>query len=220
MSIIIKRYNKETKKYDEKEYHTVAERLLTFHKENKNASVITKLLSQEDGVILFRAKITPEVDKPHRYFTGHASEKIGANFINQTSALENAETSAIGRALASAGYIGTEFASADEVANTMVDQGAKAKVKDKVEIPEIPTEQASGEHKDNKPTSTVPKSKEEEIRAKFEDMRKKIGDEDFKYILKSEGYDSYGRIKTVNEAERILNKMASVAMGGEKSSSE
>jgi hypothetical protein len=48
--------------------------------------------------------------------TGHAEEKRNASFINRTSALENAETSAIGRALASAGFIGSEFASADEVA--------------------------------------------------------------------------------------------------------
>jgi AmiR/NasT family two-component response regulator len=39
--------------------------------------------------------------------------------VNATSALENAETSAIGRALASLGLGGTEFASADEVARAL-----------------------------------------------------------------------------------------------------
>ena len=43
--------------------------------------------------------------------------------INKTSFVECAETSAIGRALASAGYMGTEFASADEVATAIQNQG-------------------------------------------------------------------------------------------------
>ena len=47
--------------------------------------------------------------------TGHGEEFRGTSQINKTSALENAETSAIGRALASLGYGGTEFASANEV---------------------------------------------------------------------------------------------------------
>ena len=41
---------------------------------------------------------------------------------SRTSALENAETSAIGRALAALGLAGTEYASADEVANAITQQ--------------------------------------------------------------------------------------------------
>ena len=51
--------------------------------------------------------------------TGHAEEYRDSSKINKTSALENAETSAIGRALASFGLGGTEFASADEVARAI-----------------------------------------------------------------------------------------------------
>ena len=49
-------------------------------------------------------------------FTGHAQEIIGDGYINKTSALENAETSAVGRACAMAGIgvIGS-IASADEI---------------------------------------------------------------------------------------------------------
>ncbi len=42
--------------------------------------------------------------------------------MKRTSALENAETSAIGRALAACGFAGTEYASADEVANAISQQ--------------------------------------------------------------------------------------------------
>lgn len=48
--------------------------------------------------------------------TGHACEEIGASDINATSALENAETSAVGRACAFRGIgLLTAIASADEV---------------------------------------------------------------------------------------------------------
>src|SRR5688572_31386677 len=54
--------------------------------------------------------------------TGHSEEYRHTSKINETSALENAETSAIGRALAAFGLGGTEFASADEVANAIQQQ--------------------------------------------------------------------------------------------------
>jgi hypothetical protein len=54
--------------------------------------------------------------------TGIAEEKRGSSQINRTSALENCETSAIGRALAAAGYGGSEYASANEVENAIQQQ--------------------------------------------------------------------------------------------------
>jgi hypothetical protein len=57
-----------------------------------------------------------------RSFTGHAFERADASRINATSYLEVCETSAIGRALAAASYGGSEFASADEVANAITEQ--------------------------------------------------------------------------------------------------
>jgi hypothetical protein len=53
---------------------------------------------------------------------GHAEENRQASTINKTSALENCETSAYGRALAAFGFAGTEFASADEVAQAISQQ--------------------------------------------------------------------------------------------------
>jgi hypothetical protein len=57
--------------------------------------------------------------------TGYAEEKRGSTQINKTSALENCETSAIGRALAAAGFGGTEYASANEVQNAIHQQETK-----------------------------------------------------------------------------------------------
>ena len=61
-------------------------------------------------------------DGAWRVFTGHAHERFDANYINKTSAVENCETSAVGRALAAAGYIGSEYCSADELVNALANQ--------------------------------------------------------------------------------------------------
>jgi hypothetical protein len=58
--------------------------------------------------------------------TGYAEERRDSTTINKTSALENCETSAIGRALAAYGYAGTEYASADEVAQAVRQQSDPA----------------------------------------------------------------------------------------------
>jgi hypothetical protein len=68
----------------------------------------------KEDLVLCRATI---LDPEGRVVaTGTAEEQRGSNFINKTSAVENAETSAIGRALFSAGFGGGEFCSADELA--------------------------------------------------------------------------------------------------------
>jgi hypothetical protein len=68
-------------------------------------------------------KATISDEKGRVIATGHAEEVRASSQINKTSALENAETSAIGRALAALGMAGTEFASADEVAQAIKQQG-------------------------------------------------------------------------------------------------
>ena len=58
--------------------------------------------------------------------TGHAFEFWGDGKVNTSSALENAETSAIGRALAAAGWGGEEYCSADELVNALKAQNIEA----------------------------------------------------------------------------------------------
>tara|TARA_B100001057_G_scaffold492121_1_gene583832 strand:- start:692 stop:1162 length:471 start_codon:yes stop_codon:yes gene_type:complete len=54
--------------------------------------------------------------------TGHAEEKPGSNPINKTNAIENCETSAVGRALAMCGYGGESFASAEDMAQVQASE--------------------------------------------------------------------------------------------------
>ena len=103
-----------------KEYFTVAERLSELNtKVEGNYTLTTEMVYFRDGMVVFKATLQVEENT----FTGHAMEKEDASMINKTSFVECAETSAIGRALASAGFLGSEFASADEVATAIKNQG-------------------------------------------------------------------------------------------------
>jgi len=104
-------------------YRTVVERLNDMYADTSGKyTLTTKVIEDVNGTVLMKATLT----LPERgIFTGHAFERENAGYINKTSHVENCETSAIGRALASAGYAGSEFASADEVANAIKQQGEK-----------------------------------------------------------------------------------------------
>ena len=108
-----------------KPYVMVKDRVEEFHKEYPNGSIRTELIEMTDRFII-KATIIPDVEEGSRYFTGHAEEIIGSTQINKTSALENCETSAIGRALGSLNIgIIDSFASADEVANAVIKQNTQ-----------------------------------------------------------------------------------------------
>ena len=109
-----------------KDYKTVAERVTEFHNDHKDKkSIITEIIQFKDGIVVVKAVIKIGED----VFCGHAYEDVGSSPINTTSALENCETSAIGRALASAGYLGSEFASADELVGALNKQKTPYKAK-------------------------------------------------------------------------------------------
>lgn len=110
-----------------KEYKTVAKRVDEFRKEHEtNLAIITSIVDRDEETVVMKAEI---IDKDGRTIaTGFAEEHRAASQINKTSALENCETSAIGRALANFGLGGGEYASADEVANA-IQQQAEAQPK-------------------------------------------------------------------------------------------
>lgn len=96
-----------------KEYLTVALRINMFReKYGDKLTIKTKIVDATPNRVVMKAIIK---QGSVVLATGHAEEVRGTSNINATSALENAETSAIGRALAVMGLGGTEFASANEV---------------------------------------------------------------------------------------------------------
>ncbi len=86
------------------DYETVEERLVKFWKDNPNGQIHTKLLDSASGRFIVEAAIFRSGDDIRPWSTGLAEETIQGRGVNATSALENCETSAIGRALANAGY--------------------------------------------------------------------------------------------------------------------
>lgn len=108
-----------------KQYQTVALRVKNFREKHPLFSLQTMIVHRDAELVVMLAAISDETGRV--IATGHAEEVRKATQINRTSALENAETSAIGRALAAFGLGGTEFATADEVANALGQQKASAK---------------------------------------------------------------------------------------------
>ena len=86
------------------DYETVEERLIKFWKEHPDGRIDTELIEATPTRFIVRATIyRTEADARH-WTSGLAFEHISDRGVNSTSALENCETSAIGRALANAGY--------------------------------------------------------------------------------------------------------------------
>jgi len=98
-----------------KEYSPVEDRLKRFYTEHPEGNIITELLSDPNmsQMSVFKATVTLGGIV---LATGHAMELQGDGNINKHCHLENAETSAIGRALANWKYAGTgERPSAEEM---------------------------------------------------------------------------------------------------------
>lgn len=122
-----------------KKYILVSDRVLFFNEEYKNGSITTELVSApESQTIIVKATVRPDFGND-RTFTGYSQAVIGDGYINKTSALENAETSAVGRALALMGIgVIESIASADEM-NKAIQYGG-APVKKKWEPKKAPTD--------------------------------------------------------------------------------
>jgi hypothetical protein len=86
------------------DYETVEERLIKFWKDYPDGQIHTKILDQSSGRFIVEAAIYRTEADIRPWTTGLAEETIQGRGVNATSALENCETSAIGRALANAGY--------------------------------------------------------------------------------------------------------------------
>jgi len=86
------------------DYETVEERLVKFWKDHPDGRIETDLIDGANGRFIVKASIF-RTEADLRYWTsGLAEETVQGRGVNSTSALENCETSAIGRALANAGY--------------------------------------------------------------------------------------------------------------------
>jgi hypothetical protein len=111
------------------DYETVEERLVKFWKDHKDGQIHTKLLEHTAGRFIVEASIYRTEADARPWTTGLAEETVQGRGVNATSALENCETSAIGRALANAGYATKgKRASREEMSKVEAASNVKAKV--------------------------------------------------------------------------------------------
>jgi len=103
------------------DYETVEERLVRFYKDNPDGRVITENettdSNRSEKIWVVRAVIYlsgEDLERGCPKATGYAFEIDGTAGANKMAALENCETSAIGRGLANGGYSGNKKRSSKE----------------------------------------------------------------------------------------------------------
>ena len=130
-----KRQNGKGKKmarFNLEDYETVEERIKRFYEANEDGRITTENLTTDTdratGTWVVKASVYLTAGDQANNLpkaTGLAFEVDGGQGANQTAALENGETSAIGRALANSGLSGNKRASREEMAK--VERGVTSK---------------------------------------------------------------------------------------------
>lgn len=87
------------------DYEPVAQRLDRWLKDHPTGRVITDLVHYLSDIAVFKAELWLDGEI---IATGWAEEIRGQGNVNRTSHVENCETGAVGRALANAGYAGSD----------------------------------------------------------------------------------------------------------------
>jgi hypothetical protein len=98
------------------DYAEVADRLPLFWADCSRGRIVTELIVDDGTRIVMKAELYADIGDTVPTTTGYAEEIRGSSAVNRTSAMENCETSAVGRALANYQYQGAKKrASLEEV---------------------------------------------------------------------------------------------------------
>ena len=171
-----------------KDYTMVAQRVEAFRKfAGTDWSITSEILEDNGNRVLMRATIT---DRNGFIVSDGLAEEIRGHGVNKTSAIENAQTSAWGRALAALGLHGGKMASVDEI--------TIAKNKDKIIDAEKEHDEAVRAERNEGSTGTSERDLEilaERIKEKIKDAKatwqlKKIPEQfvrEFEAIQKGSG---------------------------------
>lgn len=102
--------------FDLSNYVEVADRLREWYEKNPTARIVTTIVEQSDKRVTVKAEVFRKADDVLPAGVGHSALGVpGTTPYTRGAELENAETSAIGRALVAAGLPSKKVASADEV---------------------------------------------------------------------------------------------------------
>lgn len=103
------------------DYETVETRLEKFWAKFPNGRIETKLIKYEGGQYIIWSAIYRDIADAVPFATGLAEETVQGRGVNSTSALENGETSSLGRSLANGGFAAKgKRASAEEMSKVAV----------------------------------------------------------------------------------------------------
>jgi CBS domain-containing protein len=108
------------------DYETVEERLSKFWKDHPEGRIETKLIVNTPTQYIVWSAIYRDSADVQPWATGLAEETVQGRGVNSTSALENCETSSLGRSLANAGYA-TKGKRASREEMSKVAKGAEVK---------------------------------------------------------------------------------------------
>jgi hypothetical protein len=116
-----------------KKYVLVADRVIYFNEQYPEGSITTELVSTPDAeTVVMKAIVKPNEKQT---FTGYSQATWGEGYINKTSALENAETSAVGRALAFMGIgVIESIASIDEINKTTTTKQTRKQYEEQTKV--------------------------------------------------------------------------------------
>ena len=116
------------------DYEPVEVRLEKFIKDYPSFRIATELEVVEATRYIVKAYLYKDASDGVAWATGYAEETVSSRGVNQTSALENCETSAIGRALANAGYAAKgKRPSREEMSKVVAQKPVKPAVQDLVQ---------------------------------------------------------------------------------------
>jgi hypothetical protein len=114
--------------FDLSNYVEVADRLREWYEKNPTARIVTTIVDQTEKRVTVKAEVFRKADDLLAAGVGHSALSIpGTTPYTKGAELENAETSAIGRALVAAGLPSKKIASADEVRAKRSDDAVVAK---------------------------------------------------------------------------------------------
>ena len=90
------------------DYAEVAERLPLFWKDCPRGRITTEIIVDDGTRIVMKAELYADISDAVPTTTGYAEEIRGSSMVNKTSAVENCETSAIGRSLSNYQFQGSK----------------------------------------------------------------------------------------------------------------
>ena len=132
--------------FDLSQYETVDQRLEKFWAKYPDGAIITELVAHKDDRFIFKASVYKTFADSVPFATGFAEEIVTGRGVNSTSALENSESSAIGRALHTGGISKHSEGKPRPSAEEMSKVNRATEVKTKVEEVKAKMAQTSGEY--------------------------------------------------------------------------